>query len=51
MQDVLERLPTFIEETYNRQRLHSSLGFVPPEEFELMYAKTEGQIPEPYLST
>jgi len=51
MQDVLERLPTFLEETYNRRRLHSSLGYVPPEEYELVYAKTEGQIPEPYLST
>jgi putative transposase len=51
MQDVLERLPTFLEETYNRRRLHSSLGYVPPDEFELVYAKKEGQIPEPYLST
>ena len=51
MQDVLERLPTFLEETYNRQRLHSSLGYVPPEEFELVYAKTEGQNSEPCLST
>jgi transposase InsO family protein len=51
MQDVLERLPTFLEETYNRRRLHSSLGYVPPGEYELIYAKTEGQIPRPYLST
>jgi putative transposase len=51
MQDVLERLPTFLEETYNCQRLHSSLGYVPPEEYERVYAKTEGQIPEPFLST
>ena len=51
MQDLLERLPTFLEEIYNRRRLHSSLGYVPPEEFELVYAKTEGQIPEPCLST
>lgn len=51
MQDVLERLPTFLEETYNRRRLHSSLGYVPPEEYELVYATTEGQNPEPCLST
>jgi len=32
--DVVENLPHFIEEVYNKKRLHSSLGYVPPEEFE-----------------
>jgi len=32
--DVQNRLPTFIEEVYNRKRLHSSLGYRPPVEFE-----------------
>jgi len=32
--DVIERIPYFIEEVYNRKRLHSSLGYMPPEEFE-----------------
>lgn len=32
--DVIERVPYFIEEVYNRKRLHSSLGYVPPEVFE-----------------
>ncbi|GAH39145.1 unnamed protein product, partial [marine sediment metagenome] len=32
--DVIERIPYFIEEVYNKKRLHSSLGYVPPEEFE-----------------
>jgi len=32
--DVIGRLPYFIEEVYNRKRLHSSLGYMPPEEFE-----------------
>jgi len=32
--DVIKRIPYFIEEVYNKKRLHSSLGYMPPEEFE-----------------
>ena len=32
--DVIKRIPYFIEDVYNRKRLHSSLGYMPPEEFE-----------------
>jgi transposase InsO family protein len=32
--DVIERVPYFLEEVYNRKRLHSSIGYVPPSEFE-----------------
>jgi transposase InsO family protein len=35
--DVTERLPYFIEKVYNLKRLHSSLGYVPPDEFEASY--------------
>jgi transposase InsO family protein len=31
--DVIERLPYFIEEVYNQKRLHSAIGYVPPNEF------------------
>jgi len=33
-EEVLNRIPYFIEEVYNKKRLHSSLGYMPPEEFE-----------------
>ena len=34
MNDVLNNLPKFIDEIYNEKRLHSSLGYMPPKEFE-----------------
>ena len=36
-EEVIERLPFFLEQVYNRKRLHSSIGYVPPVEFESAY--------------
>jgi putative transposase len=34
LDDARESIGTFIEQVYNRQRLHSALGYKPPAEFE-----------------
>jgi putative transposase len=35
--DVQKRLPYFTEQVYNQKRLHSSLGYRPPDEFEELF--------------
>ena len=37
MEDAQRRIPYFIEDVYNSKRLHSSLGYMPPEEFEHIF--------------
>jgi putative transposase len=38
-QEAEANLEHFIEVVYNRKRLHSSLGYLPPDEFEAAYAQ------------
>jgi putative transposase len=37
--DVIENLPSFIEEVYNEKRIHSCLNYLTPVEFEEMIRK------------
>ena len=37
--DVMGRLPHFLEEVYNRKRLHPALGYLSPDAFEELQAR------------
>jgi len=40
--DVAKRVPYFLEQVYNAKRLHSSLGYIPPNEFEAQFNNKNG---------
>ena len=45
--DVVQRIPHFIEEVYNSKRLHSALGYLPQKQYEMAIqttAKTAGRL-------
>ena len=49
-QDVVIGLPHFLEEVYNQKRLHSALGYRPPNEFEEVVLNQENnEIPRQTL--
>ena len=44
--DARRRIGEFLEETYNRQRLHSALRYLPPDEFEKSLKTMESDGPD-----
>lgn len=48
--DVIRELPRIIEQVYNRKRVHSSIGYLPPVEFErILSGEREGTVTQPSL--
>lgn len=45
VQDVKKRVPYFLEEVYNQKRLHSALGYCPPNEFEEQWESMTNSTP------
>lgn len=49
--DVVQRIPHFIEEVYNSKRLHSALGYLPPKEYEMAIQETTKTAGRPSLKS
>jgi transposase InsO family protein len=50
-EDVKKRIPYFIEEVYNEKRLHSALGYCPPNEYESLVEKNENKTRQTLLTS
>jgi transposase InsO family protein len=50
-EDVRKRVPYFIEEVYNERRLHSALGYCPPNEYEALVANKETRTRQTQLTS
>jgi putative transposase len=50
-EDVVRRVPHFIEDVYNSKRLHSALGYRPPKEYEMAIQSTTKTAGRPSLNS
>ncbi len=49
IEDVKRRIPYFIDEVYNQKRLHSSLGYRPPCEYEALFLNQDPESNSSYI--
>lgn len=45
-EDAFEQIGSFIEDVYNKKRIHSSLGYLTPSEFERKWRKQQAALPK-----
>jgi putative transposase len=50
MEDVQRRIPYFIDDVYNQKRLHSAIGYCPPNEYESMLKSTQNPSQDALIS-
>lgn len=50
VEDVVENVPRFIEDVYNKKRVHSALDYLTPDEFEEKHKELQKQSVIPTLS-
>ena len=48
-EDVIKRIPYFLGEVYNQKRLHSSIGYLPPVEFEQLVNLNHADQPDLFI--
>ena len=48
-EDVIKRIPYFRGEVYNQKRLHSSIGYLPPVEFEQLVNLNHADQPDLFI--
>jgi transposase InsO family protein len=51
IEDAYKNIKRFIDSVYNKKRLHSAIGYIPPEEFEINLFKKKKKIKKECILT